>query len=43
MFENITISLQQSLSYAHEDFYPNIRRIFLILLTLPVTSVYCEK
>jgi hypothetical protein len=43
MFENITISLRQSLSYAHEDFYPNIRRIFLILLTLPVTSVYYEK
>jgi len=24
-FENIPISLQQSLSYEHEDFYPNIR------------------
>jgi hypothetical protein len=32
-FENIPFSLQQSLSYAHEDFYPNIRRIFIILLT----------
>jgi len=42
MFENIPISLRQTLSYAHEDFYPNIRRIFIILLTLPVTSVCCE-
>ena len=42
-FENIPISLQQSLSYAHEDFYPNIRRIFIILLTLPVTGVCCER
>ena len=41
-FENIPISLQQSLSCAHEDFYPNIRRIFISMLTLPVTSVYCE-
>ena len=42
-FENIPISLQQSLSYEHEDFYPNIRRIFIILLILPVTSVCCER
>jgi hypothetical protein len=42
-FENIPIFLQQSLNYAHEDFYPNIRRIFIILLTLPVTSVCCER
>jgi hypothetical protein len=41
--ENIPISLQQSLSYTHEDFYPNIRRIFIILLTLPVTSVCCGR
>jgi len=33
----------QSLSYAHEDFYPNIRRIFIILLTLPVTSICCGR
>ena len=26
-FENIPISLQLSLNYAHENFYPNIRRI----------------
>ena len=42
-FENIPISLQQSLSYAHKDFYPNIKRIFIILLTLPVTSVCSER
>ena len=42
-FENIPISLQQSLRYAHEDFYPNIRRIFIILLTLPVTRDWCER
>ena len=28
-FENIAISLQQSLSYAHKEAYPNIRRIDL--------------
>ena len=33
----------KALSYAHEDFYPNIRRIFIILLTLPITSVCCER
>jgi hypothetical protein len=42
-FENIPISLQQSLSYAHKDFYPNNKRIFVILLTLPVTSVCSER
>ena len=42
-FENIPISLQQSLCYAREDFYPNIRRIFVNLLTLAVTSVCCER
>jgi hypothetical protein len=31
------------LVYAHEDFYPNIRRIFIILLTFPVTNVCCER
>ena len=41
-FENIPISLQQSLSYAHTDFYLNIRRIFTILLTRPVTIACCE-
>jgi len=35
-FENIPC-------YAHEDFYPNIRRIFIILLTLPVTNLCCER
>jgi len=35
-FENIPC-------YAHEDFYPNIRGIFIILLTLPVTNVCCER
>ena len=35
-FENIPC-------YAHEDFYANIRRIFIILLTLPVTNVCCER
>ena len=39
-FEHIPIPLQKSPSYAHEDVYTNIRRIFIILLTLPVTSVY---
>jgi hypothetical protein len=42
-FENIPISLQKSPSYTHEDFYANIRRIFIILLTLSVTSVCCER
>jgi hypothetical protein len=42
-FENIPISLQQSLRYAHEDFFPNIMRIFIILLTLSVTSDCCER
>ena len=42
-FEYIPIPLQKSLSYAHEDFYPNIKRIFIILLTLTVTSVCCER
>jgi hypothetical protein len=42
-FENILISLQQSLSDAHEDFYPNIRCLFMLLLTLPVTGVWCER
>ena len=32
-FENIPISHQQSPSYAHEEFYPNIRRTFIILLS----------
>jgi hypothetical protein len=41
-FENIPIS-QQSPSYAHEDFYPNIRRIFIILVTFHVASVCCER
>lgn len=41
-FENIPIYLQQSLSYAHEDVYLNIRRIFTILLTRPVTIACCE-
>jgi hypothetical protein len=40
---HISISLQQSLSSAHEDFYPNIKRIFIILLTLLVSSVCCER
>jgi hypothetical protein len=31
-FENITISLQQSLSYAYEDLCSNIRHIIIILL-----------
>jgi hypothetical protein len=36
-FENIPC-------YTHEDFYSNIRRIFIILfLTLPVTNVCCER
>ena len=39
-YENIPISLQQSLNYAHKNFYPNIKRIFIIL---PVTSVYSER
>ena len=42
-FENIPISLQQSLSYADKDYYPNIRRIFIFLLTFPVTSVCCGR
>jgi hypothetical protein len=42
-FENILISLQQSLSDAHADFYPNIRCLFMLLLTLPVTGVWCER
>ena len=42
-FENISISLQQSLSYAHKDFYLNIKRIFIMLLILPVTSVCSAK
>ena len=29
-FENIPISLQQSLSYAHDDFYPNIKRLYFM-------------
>ena len=41
--ENIPISLQQSLSYAGKDYYPNIRRIFIILLIFPVTSVCCGR
>ena len=39
----IPISLQYSPSYAHEDFYPNSRRIFIIMLTFPVTNVCCER
>jgi hypothetical protein len=42
-FENIPISLQQSLSYADKEYHPNIRRIFIILLILPVTSVCCGR
>ena len=29
-FENIPISIQQSLSYAHDDFYPNIKRLYFM-------------
>jgi hypothetical protein len=35
--------VQQSASYAHEDVFPNIRGIFIILLTLPVTIVFAVK
>lgn len=34
---------QEALTQAHSDFYPNIRRIFIILMTLPVTSLCCER
>ncbi|CAG2212947.1 unnamed protein product [Mytilus edulis] len=36
-------TLKSSLKQAHQDFYPNIRRIFVLLLTMPVTSVCCER
>jgi hypothetical protein len=42
-FEHIPVPLQKSLNYTHEDSYPNIKRIFIILLTLTVTSVCCER
>ncbi|VDH89360.1 Hypothetical predicted protein [Mytilus galloprovincialis] len=34
-------TLKSSLKQAHQDFYPNIRRI--LLATMPVTSVCCER
>ncbi|VDI27878.1 Hypothetical predicted protein [Mytilus galloprovincialis] len=36
-------TLKSSLKQAHQDFYPNIKRIFVLLLTMPVTSVCCER
>ncbi|XP_071153551.1 52 kDa repressor of the inhibitor of the protein kinase-like [Mytilus edulis] len=36
-------TLKSSLKQAHQDFYPNIRRIFVLLLTMPVTSVCCKR
>ncbi|CAG2222785.1 unnamed protein product [Mytilus edulis] len=33
--ESVPNSLQQALVYAHQDFYPNIRRVLVLLLTLP--------
>lgn len=41
--EDVPRTLQEDLTQAHSDFYPNIRRIFIILMTLPVTSVCCER
>lgn len=41
--EDVPRTLQEALTQAHSDFYPNIRRIFIILMTLPVTSVCCER
>ena len=38
-----SLFLSSNLSYAHEDFYPNIRRIVIIMLTFPVTNVCCER
>lgn len=41
--EVVPKSIQQCLLYAHQDFYPNVRRVLLLLLTFPVTSVCCER
>lgn len=41
--EDVPRTLQEALIQAHSDFYPNIRRICIILMTLPVTSVCCER
>ena len=36
-------SLSDAFILAHPDYYPNIREIFHILLTMPIESVPCER
>jgi len=36
-------SLSDAFLLAHPDYYPNIREIFHILLTMPIGSVPCER
>jgi hypothetical protein len=36
-------SLSDTFLLAHPDYYPNIREIFHILLTMPIGSVPCER
>ena len=36
-------SLSDAFIFAHPDYYPNIREIFHILLTIPIGSLPCER